>query len=354
MSVIIGSARSDESGKYSGGKPGDQKQGSKPDYKGEVSRQQFYIHKLGWLILRPKDRKHAKAIAKAMAQACDNPHMGYSQSGRYGVLKNGTASQVDTNCDCSLLVRVCVKEGTGKDPGDFTTANEASKLMATGLFDKLEYQKGITLHEGDILVTKTKGHTVIVIEGEPYKTIEQLVKEVKAGLWGTGIDRQNRLSAAGYDYAAIRAAINREASVQHVDKQGIELIKQFEKCKLKAYQLAGEQYYTIGYGHYGADVLPNMTISQERADELLKIDLQKFENYVKKYVTEIVLTQPRMNALTSYTYNRGPKGIQQLSQNCHSVQEYADGIVKYWGTAERYKDALIKRRKKEREVFLGK
>lgn len=45
-------------------------------------------------------------------------------------------------------------------------------------------------------------------------------------------------------------------------KNGIDLIKQFEGCRLKAYKaLPSEQYYTIGYGHYGADVTAGMTIS---------------------------------------------------------------------------------------------
>lgn len=352
--AVIGSARVDEAGKYSGGKRGDQKQTAAPDLKGEVSRQQFYAHKKGWIILRPRDPIHARAIAQAMAVACDNPHIGYSQSDRYSVLSAGTCTAQAVNCDCSSLVRLCIKEGTGKDPGDFTTANEASKLTALGLFDRLEYADGMKLCAGDVLVTKTKGHTVIVIEGDDKKTPEEIALEVIDGKWGTGMDRKNRLNAAGYDYAEVQAIVNALVGkpAQHVDQAGVDLIKRFEGVRLKAYLLSGETYYTIGYGHHGPDVLPNMTISQERAEELLKVDLVRFENYVKKYVTDITLTQPRLNALTSYCYNRGPKGIKQLADNCHTVQEYADGIVIYWGSAKRYKDALIRRRQAERAVFL--
>ena len=352
--AVIGSARVDEAGKYSGGKRGDQKQTAAPDLKGEVSRQQFYVHKKGWIILRPRDPIHARAIAQAMAMACDNPHIGYSQSDRYSVLSAGTCTAQAVNCDCSSLVRLCIKEGTGKDPGDFTTANEASKLTALGLFDRLEYADGMKLCAGDILVTKTKGHTVIVIEGDDKKMPEEIALEVIDGKWGTGMDRKNRLNAAGYDYAEVQAIVNALVGkpAQHVDQAGIDLIKRFEGVRLKAYLLSGETYYTIGYGHHGPDVLPNMTISQERAEELLKVDLVRFENYVKKYVTDITLTQNRLNALTSYCYNRGQKGIKQLADNCHTVQEYADGIVIYWGSAKRYKDALIRRRQAEQAVFL--
>lgn len=170
MGVIIGSARIDERGKASGGAAGDQKQGGRPDYSGEVSMQNFYTHSLGWYILRAKSVEHALAIAAAMITACNNANIGYDQNQRLGVVNNGTASKVKTECDCSSLVRTCVREATGKDPGNFTTEKEASMLAATGLFTKLSYTSATTLYTGDILVTKTKGHTVIVTSGAARNT----------------------------------------------------------------------------------------------------------------------------------------------------------------------------------------
>lgn len=40
------------------------------------------------------------------------------------------------------------------------------------------------------------------------KTIAQLADEVIAGKWGNGEDRKRKLQAAGYDYAAVQAAVN--------------------------------------------------------------------------------------------------------------------------------------------------
>lgn len=40
------------------------------------------------------------------------------------------------------------------------------------------------------------------------KTIDELAKEVIAGKWGNGVDRVNRLKAAGYDYAAVQNKVN--------------------------------------------------------------------------------------------------------------------------------------------------
>ena len=42
----------------------------------------------------------------------------------------------------------------------------------------------------------------------PTKSNEEIAEEVKAGLWGNGEDRKNRLEAAGYDYNAIQDIVN--------------------------------------------------------------------------------------------------------------------------------------------------
>lgn len=59
MSLVVGSARIDESGHISGGKPGDQTGN-------EVSTQAYYVHSKGWYCLRPKSTTVANAIAEAM------------------------------------------------------------------------------------------------------------------------------------------------------------------------------------------------------------------------------------------------------------------------------------------------
>ena len=160
MAVIIGSARHDEHGNcYSGGKAGDQT-GQ------EVSTQKFYNHSKGWNVLRAKDNKVAEKLAEAMKIACGNKNIGYDQSERYGVIKHGINTKVKTECDCSSLVRACIIHASGKDVGDFNTANERIILLKSGLFtDAGSYRIGELLYNGDILVTRTKGHTAIVVSG---------------------------------------------------------------------------------------------------------------------------------------------------------------------------------------------
>ena len=163
MAILIGHASIDENGKIQGGNAGDQTEK-------EVCTRSYYIHSKGWYLLRPKDVTHAIAIAEAMLRACNNAYIGYDQGNRLGVIKYGTRTKTKTECDCSSLVRQCVIEGSGKDAGNFTTSNEVSKLEATGLFEKaVAVTSSTVLYDGDILVTKTKGHTVIVVSGNPRK-----------------------------------------------------------------------------------------------------------------------------------------------------------------------------------------
>ena len=170
MGLIVGSARIDENGNLKNGKTGDQT-------RKEVSTQAYYTHKKGWYVLRAKSVAHANALATAMKQACNNNKIGYDQNERNGVIaqlkKYGSLDKIATatECDCSSLVRTCIIQATGKDVGNITTANEASVLEASGLF---EAKKSVTgegmLYNGDILVTKTKGHTVIVVSGRARST----------------------------------------------------------------------------------------------------------------------------------------------------------------------------------------
>lgn len=150
----FGSARVDENGNYVGGKAGDQT-GK------EVMIQPFYQHKKGWYILRLIDAKKAEQLGNAMKRACNNPNIGYNQAKRLEVISAGVDTQTKVNCDCSSLVRACLKT-VGIEVANFTTGNEVEILMATGLFEK--HEATTILYKGDIAVTRTKGHTGIITD----------------------------------------------------------------------------------------------------------------------------------------------------------------------------------------------
>lgn len=231
MSIMVGSARIDERGNASGGAAGDQKQTSaKNDLTGEVSMQKMYSHSKGWYILRPKSAAHAVKMADLMKAACNNANIGYDQGNRLGVVQHGIMTAVKTECDCSSLVREVVKEATGKDPGNFTTANEAASLEATGLFEsKRSYvsQSATPVYDGDVLVTKTKGHTVIVVSGNARK------------------------AASG----------SSSAPAPSVSTAKIESAKGFDKTLAGAYKTIGSLYLRAGAGKGKPElvVMPNNT-----------------------------------------------------------------------------------------------
>lgn len=163
MSVTVGSARSS----YGDTSAGDQNGGK------EVSTQSWYLHDKGWVVLRCKDAARRTLIAEAMRKACDNNDIGYSQGSRDTLYSNIKGLGFDpskttkaVNTDCSALVRVCCCYA-GIKVGNFTTSSEKKTLMATGQFDCLTEDKYCKssdyLMKGDILVTKTKGHTVVVL-----------------------------------------------------------------------------------------------------------------------------------------------------------------------------------------------
>ena len=202
MAVKIGSARSS----YGDTSPGDQNNGK------EVSTQDYYVSSKGWVLLRCKDKAKRKLIAEAMRKACDNNNIGYSQESRSTLYNNVKSSGFDpskttkkVNTDCSALVRVCCNYA-GITVGDFVTTNEASVLVKTGEFEKLtdsKYTKSSDyLMKGDILVTKTKGHTVVVLsdgslaaEGSIAAT-DTVTVTVTAGSW-------NVRSGPGTEYDVI-------------------------------------------------------------------------------------------------------------------------------------------------------
>lgn len=131
---------------------------------------------------------------------------------------------------------------------------------------------------------------------------------------------------------------------------GIDLIKSFEGLRLKAYKpVSTEKYYTIGYGHYGADVKPDMVINADYAEALLRLDLDKFERAVNSY--ERNWNQNQFDALVSFTFNCGVANLKRLVTNRTNAQ-IAVAIVKYNKAGGKVLKGLVRRRKAEQELFM--
>ena len=130
-------------------------------------------------------------------------------------------------------------------------------------------------------------------------------------------------------------------------QRGIDLIKQFEGCRLESYVCPAGKL-TIGYGHTGPDVKPNMMISQAQAEALLVSDLQRFEKAVEK--TGLDLTQNEFDSLVSFAYNCGEGNMRKLVKN-RTLVEIAAKITSYNKGGGKELPGLTKRRKAEQALF---
>lgn len=135
-----------------------------------------------------------------------------------------------------------------------------------------------------------------------------------------------------------------------INDKGIALIKSFEGLRLKSYKaLPSEKYFTIGYGHYGADVKDGQTITEAEAEALLRADLKKYEAKVNKY-SAYNWTDNEFSALVSFAYNIG--NIDGLTKKGERTR---DEIIKVWTTYNKaggkVLSGLSKRRNEEVKLF---
>lgn len=93
------------------------------------------------------------------------------------------------------------------------------------------------------------------------------------------------------------------APMQRTNPAGVDLIKSFEKCVLRAYQDEGG-VWTIGWGHTGKDVTEGEWWSQEMADQTLLDDLGVAERAVSSCVHR-ELNANQFSALVSFVFNEG-------------------------------------------------
>lgn len=134
-----------------------------------------------------------------------------------------------------------------------------------------------------------------------------------------------------------------------ISQIGINLIKEFEGCCLKAYW--DYKDYSIGYGHLGAE--PGQVITKAQAEALLLSDLPTYERKVERYDNVYHWTQNEFDALVSYCYNIGSiKGLVDDGKRTRAE------IIADWPTHDvaggKHLDSLKNRRLKELKLFEGK
>jgi GH24 family phage-related lysozyme (muramidase) len=146
--------------------------------------------------------------------------------------------------------------------------------------------------------------------------------------------------------------------MMQISKTGIDLIKSFEGCSLKAY-LCPAKVWTIGWGTTGTvdskKIGAGMTITQSKADSLLTSRLVSYENAVKKYVTYNI-NQNQYDALVSFTYNCGAGALQKSDLLKHlnkgNVTAAANQFDLWTRGGGVVLAGLVRRRAAEKKLFL--
>jgi len=137
-------------------------------------------------------------------------------------------------------------------------------------------------------------------------------------------------------------------------KQGMDLIRQSEGLRLKAY-LCPAGVPTIGYGHT-KDVKMGMHITESTAEDFLIEDIAPIERILN--AVGINFRQEQFDALVSWTFNLGQKNLinstmmKRIMANA-SDEEITDQMVKWVYAGKQQMEGLKTRRVKEANMFLG-
>ena len=141
----------------------------------------------------------------------------------------------------------------------------------------------------------------------------------------------------------------------NISQEGLDLIKKFEGCELKAYQ-DSVGVWTIGYGHTKG-VEEGQEITQDEAEDMLASELDEYEGYIRDMV-ECDLEQCQFDALVAWVYNLGPTNLRSSTMLKRLNKKDFDDVpnqIKRWDKAGgKVLAGLVRRREAESLLFEGK
>ena len=138
----------------------------------------------------------------------------------------------------------------------------------------------------------------------------------------------------------------------NTSQNGIDLIKHFEGCELKAYKCPAG-VWTIGYGHIKG-VQEGDVITEQQADEMLVEELHEYENYVNTLV-DVPLNQNQYDALVSWVYNLGGGNLKASTLlkvlNSGDYSGVPAQIMRWNKAGGKVLEGLTRRRQAEADLF---
>lgn len=141
----------------------------------------------------------------------------------------------------------------------------------------------------------------------------------------------------------------------NVDK-AIKLIKEFEGCKLTAYQDV-KGVWTIGYGTTminHSKVTKGMAITQSKADQLITEHLNQIVPKITKLVT-VPINNNQLCALIDFCYNLGIGTLQRSTLlkklNNRDYRGASEQFTRFVYAGGVYYKGLARRREAEKALF---
>ena len=166
----------------------------------------------------------------------------------------------------------------------------------------------------------------------------------------------NNLETGVFGSSFAKALLEYEPNRCKISARGLDLICEFEGCRLQAYRCPAG-VVTLGFGHTKGvkmgDRLPNIAA----AKKLLQQDLDnEYIPGVLKSV-RVPLTQNQLDALVSLCYNIGVGAIAKSTLvrklNSGDIQGAANEFLKWDKAGGRTLPGLTRRRVAERQLFLS-
>tara|TARA_R100001463_G_scaffold2347_3_gene9976 strand:+ start:2541 stop:3968 length:1428 start_codon:yes stop_codon:yes gene_type:complete len=153
-----------------------------------------------------------------------------------------------------------------------TTVKELADLNQISDVDVIEAGADIQIPikrlEDEAVVTQATNTE----ELKPIKASYTLAGAVGTGL---GVDPDSQF------YQSFRQGVMTQ---EEFEEELVDRLKVEEGIDYTAKKKFGEEYYTIGHGHYGPDVKEGQTITKKEADALLRKDIEKRLPQVKKSI----------------------------------------------------------------------
>lgn len=132
----------------------------------------------------------------------------------------------------------------------------------------------------------------------------------------------------------------------------LDVIKEFEGCKLKAYKDSGG-VWTIGYG-FTEGVVEGDEITQVEADRRLRYEINKRIDFLNRQ--KLRLTPNKFWALVSFVYNVGEKNfldstlLKKIKEDSND-KSIRDEFMRWVYAGGKKLKGLEKRRKKEADIY---